>query len=382
MLGMLRFYMEPIAWACLLFPIIAGLFTLPFAVANYRKYGGIAVMRVMVVYSFILYLMCVYLLTVLPLPSREAVEAMEPHPIGWIPFKDLYIAAGKVGLSFSNLKDAAAWKQWLTCDDMFQFVANVVMLMPLGFYLHYYFRLSLRTTVLIGLGASLFFELTQLTGLYFIYPKAYRFTQMDDLIANTLGALLGWVITPLLALVLPSREEIDRISYEKGTHVTVVRRAFAALTDVLAFALLVAAGNWLAAMAPGLDSFWIGMLFWAVYFLLVPCLCKGRTAGQALLKLRTVGEDGQTPAAIWQLLLRNFLLYGAELFAAFICGILLATLGMAVLSRGVAGWVKILLLDSCLIVPVVCFVIVIRSHGKWGALPHSRWSHTMLIATE
>ena len=39
-------------------------------------------------------------------------------------------------------------------DDMFPFAANVVMLMPLGFYLRYYFRLSLRTTVLIGLGAS------------------------------------------------------------------------------------------------------------------------------------------------------------------------------------------------------------------------------------
>ena len=137
LLGLLRYYVEPIAWACLLFPIIAGVFTLPFAVANYRKFGGIAVMRVMVVYSFILYLMCVYLLTVLPLPSREAVEAMEPHSIGWIPFKDLYIAAGKAGLSFSSLKDGAAWKRWLTCDDMFQFAANVVMLMPLGFYLHY-----------------------------------------------------------------------------------------------------------------------------------------------------------------------------------------------------------------------------------------------------
>ena len=381
MLGLLRYYVEPIAWACLLFPIIAGVFTLPFAVANYRKFGGIAVMRVMVVYSFILYLMCIYLLTVLPLPSREAVEAMEPHAIGWVPFKDLYIAAGKVGLSFSNLSDAAAWKRWLTCDDMFQFAANVVMLMPLGFYLRYYFRLSLRTTVLIGLGASLFFELTQLTGLYFIYPRAYRFTQMDDLIANTLGALLGWVITPLLALVLPSREEIDRISYEKGEHVTVVRRGFAALTDVLAFALLTTAGAWISGRF-GIDSFWTGMGIWIAYFFLAPWICGGRTAGQALLKLRTVGEDGQTPATVRQLLLRNFLLYGAELFAAFMCGLLLATLGMVLLARGVAGWVKILLLDSCLIVPVVVFVILIRSHGKWGALPHSRLSHTMLIATE
>ena len=381
MLGMLRYYVEPIAAACLLFPIIAGLFTLPFAVANYRKYGGIAVMRVMVVYSFILYLMCVYLLTVLPLPSREAVEAMEPHAIGWIPFKDLYIAAGKAGLSLSNLKDSAAWKQWLTCDDMFQFAANVVMLVPLGFYLHYYFRLRLRTTVLIGLGASLFFELTQLTGLYFIYPKAYRFTQMDDLIANTLGALLGWVITPLLALVLPSREEIDRVSYEKGEHVTVVRRAFAALTDVLAFALLAVGGAGLS-MLLKLPAFWVGFGLWVVYFLLVPFFVGGRTAGQALLKLRTVADDGETPATFLQLAWRNFLFYGLGAAAAFLCACLLAAVSITLMEEALSNWAKLLLLDGGLILPVVCFIIVIRSHRKWGALPHSRWSRTMLIATK
>ena len=45
---MLKYYLEPVAAACALFPLIAAAVTLPFAVANYRKYGGIAVMRVMV----------------------------------------------------------------------------------------------------------------------------------------------------------------------------------------------------------------------------------------------------------------------------------------------------------------------------------------------
>ena len=264
---------------------------------------------------------------------------------------------------------------------MFQFAANVVMLMPLGFYLHYYFRLSLRTTVIIGLGASLFFELTQLTGLYFIYPKAYRFTQMDDLIANTLGALLGWVITPLLALVLPSREEIDRISYEKGEHVTVVRRAFAALTDVLAFALLAAVGAGLSTLLNG-PVFWVELGVWIVCFILIPCVFGGRIAGQALLKLRTVADDGETPATFVQLVWRNFLFYGLGAAAAFLCACLLAAVGITLAEETMSGWPKLLLLDGGLILPVVCFIIVIRSHRKWGALPHSRWSHTMLIATE
>ena len=381
MLGTLRYYIEPVVWACTLFPLIAGLFTLPFVIANYRRYGGIAVMRVMVVYSFILYLMCAYLLTVLPLPSLEAVEAMAPHPIGWVPFRDLYIAAGKAGLSFSNLGDAAAWKQWLTCDDMFQYLANVVMLMPLGFYLRYYFRRDARTTALIGLALSLFFELTQLTGLYFIYPRPYRFTQVDDLTANTLGAVLGWALTPILALVLPSREEIDRISYEKGEHVTVVRRAFAALIDVLAFALLLGVGVWAASVYKEL-SFTLTVLgLWTVYFVLIPWISRGRTGGQALLKLRTVAEDGTTPAAVWQLAWRNLLLYGAELLAVFVCGGLLAALALLLAARTDSGWGKMLLLDACLILPVTGFVILLRSQDRGNALPHSRWSRTKVIST-
>ena len=70
----------------MLFPFIAGIFTIPFVVRQYRKYGGIAFMRVIVVYSFILYLMCAFLLTVLPLPTIEQVLAMPDHPIGWIPY--------------------------------------------------------------------------------------------------------------------------------------------------------------------------------------------------------------------------------------------------------------------------------------------------------
>ena len=105
MLTYLSSYLQPVVVACALFPLIAALFTLPFVIKHYRKFGGIAIMRMLVVYSFILYCMCAFLLTVLPLPSKEAVMAMKPHPIGWIPFRDLYIGMQKVGLTFDTIKD-------------------------------------------------------------------------------------------------------------------------------------------------------------------------------------------------------------------------------------------------------------------------------------
>lgn len=53
MIDKLMPYLEPVRIAVLVFPLIAAFFTIPFLIQNYRKYGGIAMMRVLVVYSFI-----------------------------------------------------------------------------------------------------------------------------------------------------------------------------------------------------------------------------------------------------------------------------------------------------------------------------------------
>ena len=70
--------------------------------------------RVVIVYSFILYCMCALALTVLPLPSREAVAAAQPKPVGWVPFGELFRKIREIGLSFSNpasLKSKALWRR-------------------------------------------------------------------------------------------------------------------------------------------------------------------------------------------------------------------------------------------------------------------------------
>lgn len=52
MIDKLMPYLEPVRIAVLVFPLIAAFFTIPSLIQNYRKYGGIAMMRVLVVYSF------------------------------------------------------------------------------------------------------------------------------------------------------------------------------------------------------------------------------------------------------------------------------------------------------------------------------------------
>ena len=379
---MLRYYIGPLLAAVTLFPVIAALFTLPFVIRNYRKFGGIAVMRVVVVYSFILYCMCAFLLTVMPLPSVEAVAAMETHKIGWIPFYDIVTGMQKAGFSLKNLagfQDRETWKRFIDGGDLFQYLANIAMTVPLGFYLRYYFRLSLKKTVILSFCVSLFFEITQLTGLFFIYPKAYRFTQVDDLAANTLGGMLGYAITPAIGLLLPSREEIDRISYLKGEHVSPVHSFFAIVLDVIITWLLLG-GLGLMLRQKGMKILGIGIaavLF--VYYLLLPPLLRGSTLGQAILKIRTVKADGRSRATVWQLIWRNFLLYGVELTVLLLCFSVLGVSAVIWPAAYLTLWLRILLTAGSLVLSASAVLLVIRSRKRSDIPPHSRYSHTTVV---
>ena len=74
---------------------------------------------------------------------------------------------------------------------------------------------------------SLFFELTQLTGLNFIYSRPYRLFDVDNLMINTLGEILGYFIMNKLKVLLPSREEIN-----DSVKVSVLRKITSILIDV------------------------------------------------------------------------------------------------------------------------------------------------------
>ena len=50
---------------------------------------------------------------------------------------------------------------------------------------------------------TLFCELTQVSGLYGIYPAPYRIFDINDLMFNTLGGVLGHIIAPSLTHKLP-----------------------------------------------------------------------------------------------------------------------------------------------------------------------------------
>ena len=183
-------YLSTITYAMILFPILALFITLPYMVINYRKYGSVNKLRTLILYSFILYLLTIYLLVILPLPDRDSVRHSYTDMINLMPFSFVMDFIKENPLVLSK---PATWLMALKHSTFYVPAFNVLMLIPFGVYLRYYFKCSFKKTALLTALLSLFFELTQLSGLYFIYPGSYRLCDIDDIIQNTTGGCIGYV---------------------------------------------------------------------------------------------------------------------------------------------------------------------------------------------
>ncbi len=153
---------------------------------------------------------------------------------------------------------------------------------------------------------TLGFELLQFTGLLGLYPVPYRLFDVDDLMLNTAGGLLGYAATPLLAHIIPS----PKPSYTtRPAFVALGRRALAFGADLLfVFATVVAA--MLIPPLPRAVQPWVGGGAVIIDLLLLPMLPRRQSLGMMLLRFRIVGE-GARRAGVPQIMARFIMLVGA-----------------------------------------------------------------------
>ncbi len=285
-------YIEPIRFALIVFPFLALAISLVFFIYEYRKYGTFILTRAIVLYSFVFYLLCAYFLVILPLPTKEAVAQMtgpkmELHLFAtWEHFRQNTVLV---------LSDPSTYLPAMRQSVFLEPVFNLLLIVPFGIYLRYYFRFSFIKTVIASFCLSLFFELTQLSGLYFIYPRPYRLFDVNDLLTNTLGGALGFIIEPVFTFMLPTRARMDEISYEKGKTVSLTRRLVAYLIDwgflsVLTFiiTLLLQAAFKIGSITSSGGWIFIEVI---LYFMLVPYLTNGRTLGKKIVRIKIVADD-------------------------------------------------------------------------------------------
>ncbi len=283
-------YFIAIKSALILFPFIAVFITFPYMVFQYRKYGSIPWFRSAVLYSFVLYVLCMYLLIILPLPSKEEVLNTTGPITQLLPFqfvRDFFKETIFV------IDQPETWLSAMKQNCFLQVVCNILLFVPFGIYMRYYFRCNWKKVFLFSFLLSLFFELTQLSGLYGIYKRPYRLFDVDDLFLNTSGGMVGFFIEPVLGYLLPSKKALDEMAYKKGKRVSVIRRLLAFMIDGVVIVLIISFG-----------SFAVG----GMYFILVLYFTKGYTPGMWILRIRVVDKEGNA-LSLWQAVIRNGILY-------------------------------------------------------------------------
>ena len=284
----------------------------PLVAVSYRRRGGFSPGRFAAWIALLFYAMGVWVYTLLPLPTG------------------LYDCVGVVLDPTEDLVDVWRLQQEqggsLLGNAAFQqFTLNVLLFVPLGAFVRLLAGRGVAVAAAAGALASLAVELTQLTGVWGLFPCAYRVFDTGDLVSNTLGAVLGSLV--MLAFLRarehgrPLRAQVQATAPDGAdgggpvqvvtlTGVTWGRRLLAMFVDVLAVWLvgtsisisvnailfaLVGRDSMLAvspdiATAATLAS--VGVQAWSV-------LARGVTIGERAVLVASV--ETRSPAWAWRL---------------------------------------------------------------------------------
>lgn len=291
-------YVNTIITGLVVFPFVAFLITMPYALYQYKHHSSISKLRTLIIYSFVLYMLIAYFLVILPLPSRESTigHTWQDH-LNLMPFNQISIYFTKHGFSLKSLLG------YFKSFSLWQLLFNVLLTVPFGMYMHYYFKKSFKETVLYTFLLSLFYELTQLSALYGIYPGPYRLADIEDLICNTLGGALGYLLTDLLIKYLPDRDAIDERCRVRGRQISGWRRFWAVFFDFLVFFVLYTVIYGLLGIA--LPSVWyipfsfeLIWTFFCIATAIEVLFNKGTTVGHGLCRMSIAAKDGSDVSII------------------------------------------------------------------------------------
>ena len=156
-----------------------------------KRTGKFNPLRGMLNQLLVCYLCCLFALVFLPLPTLAQAGALT-YRCQLVPGYFLYDLVKKPCLS-------------AVAGVLF----NVLMTVPFGMYLRYCGGFDKKKVLLFSFALTMVIEVGQLTGLFFLFRGSYRLFDVDDLLCNTLGGYLGYVLVRWLERFLPSMERFD-----------------------------------------------------------------------------------------------------------------------------------------------------------------------------
>jgi len=260
--------------------VLAVVLLIPTAAVQYRLDGRLGPLDLTILVTSAIYSLAIWTYTLLPMPEDHTFrcKGSQLRVLGSFGLIDVPGAGGPLAL----LREPAFQ----------QIVLNVLLFVPLGYFLRVILHRGVVVATLAGFGLSLLIELTQKTGVWHLYSCAYRLFDVDDLIVNTLGATVGSLLSILVVhrrtgrIVLPTTVSFGRRLVGFACDVL-----FIALTGAMAALAYRAVQVYLRDVPAGEVSGHVqAALQWCVPLAVeaVLVLGFGRTVGEWVVSLHTV----------------------------------------------------------------------------------------------
>lgn len=214
---------------------ISALMFLPVLIWQYRRYGAFLPGRTLWTVVTFVYTTALITYTLFPLPDTSG-DFCATHPQVYVLDPTLYFR--EMAQRLAGLPIAEILLSW----DMLQMVFNVALFIPLGVILSDFLVIKARWGIPAGLGVSLLVEATQFTANWGLVDCPYRVADVNDLITNTTGTAVGY----LIALLIPRFVARPAYLRKRRLHarpVTVWRRWTGMGLDVVYFG-----ATWMLAM--------------------------------------------------------------------------------------------------------------------------------------
>ncbi|MFD9733116.1 VanZ family protein [Umezawaea sp. NPDC059074] len=227
---MLSSYLENIRTGFLAFVGIGALVLLPLVALHYYRFGRVEPRRALVLYGLLAYGLVALALIFLPFPDRANL-CQGDQMLSTVPFQ--WVTDMRNNMAYNGRSGIVAMA---TSSAFVQQAFNAALFLPLGIVLRKAYGKGVLATVFIGLGISLLVEVVQYTGNFWIYPCPYRISDVDDLISNTSGSLLGWMIAPV-AIVVPALPDADTAVASPDT-VSVPRKVLGLIAEAVVFLVI------------------------------------------------------------------------------------------------------------------------------------------------
>ena len=210
-MGFFESFSAPFMMSVALWPLVSFIVTVPVLAMLYHRDNRLGFGAALSAYATVLYLIGLLCFTLYPMPDDPAAYCATHH---------LHPQLNPLQFIGDIRADG------LTA--ILQIVMNVVFFVPLGFIMKRVFRWKFAVALPVGFLASLLVETMQLTGVMGVFPCSYRLFDVDDLIWNTSGAVIGYGCAMLFDRLFPPR----RTDMQTVTLLGFVRRFVAFLIDM------------------------------------------------------------------------------------------------------------------------------------------------------